>query len=111
MAYQEPSTAGNYAALVDRSHGQVVFWDLEHQTLVDALKAAGLAGLPFSALDAGCGEGRLARRLRELGAAVVVGCDSSAHLIEKARQEGGAGMNYYVRDLADPASAENLPGG
>lgn len=50
-------------------------------------------------LDAGCGNGALARRLVKMGARVL-GVDFSSTLIEKAR-ERGLGVEYEVLSLTD----------
>jgi 2-polyprenyl-3-methyl-5-hydroxy-6-metoxy-1,4-benzoquinol methylase len=55
----------------------------------DAVVAAVLACGGTRALDVGCGEGWLSRRLAEEGHDVT-GIDASAALIERARQRGGA---------------------
>ena len=55
-------------------------------------------------LDLGCGEGYVARKLREMGAASVLGIDISAEMINKARQEEEARpmgrLTYIVGDVA-----------
>ncbi len=52
-------------------------------------------------LDVGCGAGPLAAALRERGA-LVTGVDSSAKMLELARQRLGEGPALLVADLADP---------
>jgi SAM-dependent methyltransferase len=49
-------------------------------------------------LDAGCGTGRVASRLHELGYDVV-GCDVDASMVEVARAEA-PGLDWRVADLA-----------
>lgn len=54
-------------------------------------------------LDLGCGEGYCARRLVGMGAAEVLGIDSSAQMIEAARSEerrAPLGIRYEVGDAA-----------
>eukprot|EP00457_Paulinella_chromatophora_P006305 gb/GEZN01006323.1/.p1 GENE.gb/GEZN01006323.1/~~gb/GEZN01006323.1/.p1 ORF type:complete len:311 (-),score=41.54 gb/GEZN01006323.1/:625-1557(-) len=53
-------------------------------------------------LDAGCGEGRLCRTISAAGAAAVVGCDSSAAMIEQAiatQQKIPHSATYHVVDM------------
>jgi SAM-dependent methyltransferase len=61
-------------------------------------------------LDLGCGEGYVARKLREMGAASVLGIDISAEMINKARQEEEdkpiGRLTYIVGDVANPAVAK-----
>ena len=52
-------------------------------------------------LDAGCGSGPAAAALRERGA-IVTGIDSSAAMLELARQRLGADVDLRVADLAQP---------
>lgn len=52
-------------------------------------------------LDAGCGSGPLLAVLRDRGA-VVTGIDSSAKMLELARQRLGAGASLRQADLRDP---------
>jgi SAM-dependent methyltransferase len=61
-------------------------------------------GLPLGrdALDLGCGEGLVARHLREEGAGRVVGIDSSAAMIELARKRGvrfGQSIDYRIGEV------------
>jgi len=61
----------------------------------------------LSVLDVACGEGFYTRRIRERGAARVVGVDVSPEMIALARQqeiESPVGVEYFV------AAAEALPG-
>jgi len=53
---------------------------------------------PPQVLDAGCGTGRVAVRLHELGYEVV-GCDVDASMVEQARAEA-PGLDWRVADLA-----------
>lgn len=52
-------------------------------------------------LDLACGEGHYTRLLAGLGARRVVGVDISAAMIDLARQQGGEGIDYLVRDVQD----------
>jgi SAM-dependent methyltransferase len=54
-------------------------------------------------LDAGCGEGYLAREIRRLGAGEVVGVDRSGALIDAAAAAAGPdeGLSFKTADLAD----------
>ncbi len=52
-------------------------------------------------LDAGCGEGYLARALAERGAAVI-GIDGSAKLVEIAREKSRAEIEFREHDLREP---------
>ena len=52
-------------------------------------------------LDAGCGSGPTTAALRERGA-IVTGIDSSAAMLELARQRLGADVDLRVADLAEP---------
>ena len=100
----------------------------EELTDTAVLKAVGTAG-GLTALDAGCGEGYLSRKLAEEGA-IVTGIDSSAELIKAARAHQQASAlptsfdigtvdslpyetdsfdlvlcNHLMNDLQDPAQA------
>jgi predicted TPR repeat methyltransferase len=52
-------------------------------------------------LDAGCGSGPLSAALRDRGA-IVTGIDSSAKMLELARQRLGAGADLHLADLGSP---------
>jgi len=96
--YDDYSTA--YAAYVaQREHGGVE--DDPLGILPCLLKFLGdVAGR--SVLDAGCGEGYLARVLAECGACVT-GIDLSPRLIEMAREKDTAGeIEYRVAGLSQP---------
>ncbi len=69
------------------------------QAIVDAV----LALKPACVLDAGCGEGWLARRLAEEGIQAT-GFDSSAALVERAKEAGGGRFLVcsYEQFCADP---------
>lgn len=59
----------------------------------------------LSVLDAGCGEGYLARILARRGAEVI-GIDLAAHLIQMARAKDPEGsITYQVADLSQPLPA------
>lgn len=72
----------------------------------DAVLSAVLQQTPLRVLDAGCGEGWLARRIAENGVHVV-GFDGSGPLIEKARAAGGAQFVHLNYDdfIAEPQRA------
>jgi SAM-dependent methyltransferase len=62
-------------------------------------------------LDVACGEGHYTRKLRQAGAASVVGVDVSARMIELARAQEGAeplGVEYRVEDARAIAGAEEF---
>src|SRR5215469_3775633 len=52
-------------------------------------------------LDAGCGSGPLSAALRDRGA-IVTGIDSSAKMLELARQRLGASADLHLADLGSP---------
>lgn len=52
-------------------------------------------------LDAGCGEGYLARALAERGAAIT-GVDGSVELIRIAKRKSSASITFLAHDLRDP---------
>ena len=54
-------------------------------------------------LDAGCGSGPLSAALRDQGA-IVTGIDSSAKMLELARQRLGASADLHLGDLGSPLS-------
>jgi trans-aconitate 2-methyltransferase len=55
-----------------------------------------------SALDAGCGSGRVTERLaKRLPKGRILAVDASEAMIEKARERLGAGASYLVADLAE----------
>ena len=64
----------------------------------EATFVAGLVEPPASVLDAGCGTGRIATRLDELGYDVV-GVDVDAAMLQVARAEGPA-LDWRLGDLA-----------
>lgn len=64
----------------------------------EAAYVAGLRPTPARVLDAGCGTGRVAVRLAELGYAVV-GLDLDASMLEVARAEA-PGLDWRLGDLA-----------
>lgn len=59
----------------------------------------GLTAAPARVLDAGCGTGRVAARLAQLGYDVV-GCDVDPKMIAVARQEWPA-LDWRIADLAE----------
>jgi SAM-dependent methyltransferase len=63
-----------------------------HPWLISKLPPA-----PARVLDFGCGEGILARRLRDLGYAVVA-IDSDLASVACAREQGAAGIDYLAGD-------------
>ncbi len=72
----------------------------------DAILSVVLEHSPGRVLDAGCGEGWLARRMAEKGIDVLA-FDGSAPLIEKAKLAGGAQFKHLSYDefVADPSRA------
>jgi trans-aconitate methyltransferase len=67
--------------------------------MIAAATAALGEGRAFTALDAGCGNGWLVRRLREIrGCAGATGVDGAAGMIAKARSMDPAG-DYVLADL------------
>lgn len=52
-------------------------------------------------LDAGCGEGFVARVLQRRGG-IVTAIDVAANLVEKGRKKNGSGIHYMVADLSKP---------
>ena len=64
----------------------------------EAAYVAGLVGVPASVLDAGCGTGRVAIRLAELGYRTV-GVDLDAAMLVEARAEAPE-LDWRVGDLA-----------
>ncbi len=104
MAYQRDvpnrydDYAVEYAALVAEREGQGLADDPIMPRLLDLL--GDISGL--SVLDAGCGEGYLARILAGRGA-TVTGIDISPRLIELARARDAEGaIEYRVADLSAP---------
>lgn len=92
LAAHGPDYARTYAACFDRAahsggdmHGEA--------NLVSAL-----AGPGASVLDAGCGTGRVAARLAELGHEVV-GVDVDSAMVDVARERHPA-LSWHVADLA-----------
>lgn len=62
-------------------------------------------------VDIACGEGHFTRRLKQAGAAEVVGVDLSERMIELARQQEAAdplGIEYRVADARDLVSQQNF---
>jgi len=64
----------------------------------EATAVAGLLSPPARVLDAGCGTGRVAVRLAELGYDVV-GCDADPAMVEVARRDAPE-LDWRVADLA-----------
>lgn len=64
----------------------------------EARFVVGLRPAPARVLDAGCGTGRIAASLAELGYDVV-GCDVDASMVAVARRDAPA-LEWYVADLA-----------
>jgi SAM-dependent methyltransferase len=79
------------AARGDDVHGEATF-------------VAGLVGPPARVLDAGCGTGRVAIRLAELGYAVM-GVDLDASMLLQAREEA-PDLDWRVGDLAELDTGE-----
>lgn len=69
-------------------------------TEADAVVAQSLDWTGLRVLDIGCGTGRLARMLREAGAAEVVGLDYSAEAVARAEAEtADADIRYVCADV------------
>ncbi|MHA7133247.1 class I SAM-dependent methyltransferase [Oerskovia turbata] len=65
-----------------------------------------------SALDVGCGEGLLTRRLRAAGAQRVVGIDLDPEQVERARAAADGemtGLGYVTGDVLEPLPALSEP--
>jgi SAM-dependent methyltransferase len=88
-----------------------VLWDVEHgeETALTAQRLRAHADLTLPMVDLGCGSGRRAALLTELGPRVV-GVDASAAAIARARDDFGsrAGVEFRVADAADPATGPAL---
>jgi len=104
VPYGETMTASSWeslAAWYDEKQGDT--GDLWHRTLIDPalLRVLGrVRGLRI--LDLGCGNGYLSRRFARAGARVV-GVDSSAPIIKRAKRRESAeplGIAYHVADAA-----------
>jgi len=92
--FHDPAGAGTYSGrIVDAS------WRDALTALVDVAGA--------DVVDLGCGGGTCTRALHEMGAASVVGVDSSAPILERARSDSGSPAGVAFR-LAD-AAATGLP--
>ncbi|WP_028048636.1 bifunctional 2-polyprenyl-6-hydroxyphenol methylase/3-demethylubiquinol 3-O-methyltransferase UbiG [Cellulomonas sp. URHD0024] len=76
------------------------FWN--HNTHYHPLALKHVRG-SASALDVGCGEGLLVRRLRAAGVTSVTGIDLDPHQVGRA--VGGPGIDYLAGDILD------VPGG
>ena len=85
----EPYTAETEANLVNGYYERPAILDL----------AGDVAGRRI--LDAGCGSGPLFAALRDR-AAIVTGIDSSAKMLELARQRLGASADLHLADLGSP---------
>src|ERR671925_919435 len=76
-----------------REPGHDSYWRFHREGFLDLVPPPGQL-----TLDVGCGEGRVTRDLRELGHETV-GVDSSASMVEAAR-EADPGGEYVVADAA-----------
>jgi len=88
-----------------RNHAPAV-----EEMIASAMAALGEDAVHFTAIDAGCGNGWLVRRLRELpDCAAATGVDGAAGMIAKARALDPAG-DYILADLTcwTPARAVDL---
>ena len=89
--------AEQYEAMVSRRNEK----DLSGDTFdADFFRLIGEVG-GLRALDAGCGEGFVARVLKSKGA-IVTGVDVSPKLVEKARRKSEESIEYLVADLSEP---------
>lgn len=78
--------------------------------IIQSMIANGKENLPnLQILDAGCGNGRILRKLCELGAEPVncYGMDLSRDIIEYAKENSPPGITYQVRDIKDIFSCDN----
>ncbi|MDP9850297.1 class I SAM-dependent methyltransferase [Streptosporangium lutulentum] len=88
-SFAEAYSAENEASLVNAYYERPAILDL----------AGDVAGRRI--LDAGCGSGPLSAALRDRGA-IVTGFDSSAKMLELARQRLGDGAALHLADLGSP---------
>jgi SAM-dependent methyltransferase len=88
-SFAEEYSAGNEASLINGYYTRPAILDL----------AGDVAGRRI--LDAGCGSGPLSAALRDRGA-TVTGFDSSAKMLELARQRLGPGADLHLADLGSP---------
>ena len=97
--------ATEYAAYARAREGRALTDDPFLSLFLDVIgNVSGLA-----VLDAGCGEGYLARILAQRGAHVT-GMDLSPRLVELARaQDPEATISYHVADLSQPLPASHQP--
>ncbi len=92
------AVAAQYAAMVERREAAGIESDPIVPRLLDLIGDV----TDLAVLDAGCGEGYLARLLAGRGARVT-GIDISPQLIEIARSKDPAGaIAYHVADLSQP---------
>ncbi|MCE7984194.1 MAG: class I SAM-dependent methyltransferase [Caldilinea sp. CFX5] len=97
-AYDQIAT--QYAQSQQRSADDGFSWN--HDLVIPKLLQGAGAVTGRVVLDAGCGEGVVARYLAEQGA-TVVGIDISARLIELAQaQKTALSIHYAVHDLSQP---------
>ncbi|GAB3495700.1 class I SAM-dependent methyltransferase [Amycolatopsis cihanbeyliensis] len=87
--FAEAYTAENEAGLINAYYARPAILDL----------AGEVAGRQI--LDAGCGSGPLSAALRDRGA-IVTGFDSSAKMVELARNRLGADADLHVADVSRP---------
>ncbi|MFE4465423.1 class I SAM-dependent methyltransferase [Oerskovia sp. NPDC056781] len=65
-----------------------------------------------TALDVGCGEGLLTRRLRAAGAVEVLGLDLDPEQVDRARRAAGgspSGLDYLAGDVLEPLPGSPSP--
>ncbi len=96
-ATEEPTQGGNTESRIERSvlpgSPKVTLHDQRHMAVVEALAQAGAT----SALDMGCGEGKLLERLVQMTQLETIAAfDVIAELLQKARRRCGLGRR--VRD-------------
>ncbi|MEZ4863737.1 MAG: class I SAM-dependent methyltransferase [Caldilineaceae bacterium] len=91
--------AAQYAQTQQRPTGGAFSWN--HELVIPHLLAVAGAVRGCTVLDAGCGEGVVARYLAEAGA-TVVGVDLSTQLIALAQAQASSSITYQVHDLSQP---------
>uniref|UniRef100_A0A7S2X8J1 Methyltransferase domain-containing protein n=1 Tax=Lotharella oceanica TaxID=641309 RepID=A0A7S2X8J1_9EUKA len=109
--YDRADVASSFAAMIkglDEGKSGGLFEDFECNSFDEGLRRLGLSSLEgLRVLDAGCGEGRFARRFCAAGARVI-GCDSSPAMVKAARetqQHDGHDAEYVLMDVSSAKAA------